>query len=43
MTVNSEDCGYVLYSYCTCEKSPYASERCSYEFVDECPLHNEEV
>jgi len=43
VTVDSEDYGYLLYSYCTCEESPHASERCPYEFVDECLVHNEEI
>ena len=41
MTVDSEDCGYVVYSFCTCEELPHAGEECPYELVDECPVHNE--
>lgn len=43
MTVDSEDCGYVVYSYCTCEESLCAGEPCPYELIWECPVHNEEM
>ena len=43
MTVDSEDCGYVVYSYCTCEGSPHAGERCPYEFTDECPVFKQPI
>jgi len=40
MSVDSDDCCYVVYTYCTCEEMPCAGDVCPYESIDDCPIHN---
>lgn len=42
MTVDADNCGYICYSFCTCDESDYAGEICPFKNIDDCPVHTED-